>query len=277
MPRTIITVATFILLVASPAMAQQSSDGLGKALGDTVSGALGSDSQQLQGHVVLASGPDLIFRSKDGRTYSVDMAALPAADWRKLQPGDSVKLAAKRGANADMLIARRIDVDRNTPRAEYRTANGTVQSVSESAATLRTNDGRLLALDLSSLPNSTRPALNQPATVIYERPRGSGRATALWVDKDTASYGTQPSASLPTEPQGGTAPSSQSGYQRIHGYVESVGISRLTLKADNGQTVAIDTSALDRQIVASMRPGDVVSVVGQMTGTSFRAAVLQKE
>ena len=267
----VVTITTLVLLIASPAMAQQS-DGVGQAIGNILSGVLGGDSQRLNGYVVLATGPNLIFRSSDGRTYTVDMASLPAADWRELQPGDSVTLSAKKGAKDDLLIARRIEPNASAPRAAYRSAQGTVQSISGSEATLRTTDGRMLTLDMSSVPRASRPTPNQPATVVYESQRGSRRGTALWVQPETA---VQPSASVPTTPP--AASSQRSGYQRIHGYVESIGVSSLTLKADSGETVAIDTTGLDRQTLAATRPGDVVSVVGQMKGSSFRASVLQKE
>jgi translation initiation factor IF-1 len=201
MLRAFVTLTTVVLLAAAPAAAQQSNDGVGKAIGNILSGVLNKDAQSYHGHVVSATGQNLIVRGDDGRTYTADMRNLPAAEWRNLQPGDEVTLAATRGSSADTLVAERIQVN------------------------------------------------------------------------STGSYGTQPSASVPTT---GT-PSSQTGYQRIHGYVQSIGVSNLTLKTDSGQTVNVDVSGLDRQMTASTRPGDVVSVTGQMTGNEFRASVLQKE
>jgi len=142
-----------------------------------------------------------------------------------------------------------------------------LQSVSGSEATGRTTDGRTLALDIASLPEVARPTANQPATIVYETRPGAGRATALWLTPDTT---TQPSASVPTS-------GSLGAYQRIHGYVESIGVSSLTLKTDSGQSLPVDVSGLTPQQIAATRPGDVVTVVGQMAGTSFKASVLQKE
>jgi hypothetical protein len=198
----------------------------------------------------------------------VDASSLPAADWRNLQPGDAITVAAKRGRAADMLVAERIQRD-SSSRAAYETARGTVQSVSGSEATIRTDDGRTIALDISSLPPTARPTANQQATIVYEGRRGSARGTALWLQAESAPPTTQPSASVPSGTEG--------RYQRIHGYVESVGVSSLTLKTDSGQTLAVDTSGLNPQQVASTRPGDVVNVTGRMAGTSFKASVLQKE
>jgi hypothetical protein len=187
-----IAILTITLAVfgAATVNAQERSGGVGQAVGDIISDALGGkDTKRIQGHVVSATGSELIVRGGDGRTYRVDASSLPAAEWRHLQPGDAVTVAGKRGA-ADLFVAERIQRD-------------------------------------------------------------------------------APSASVPS----GT----QSGYQRVHGYVESVGVSSLTLKTDSGETLAVDTSRLSPQQTASTRPGDVVSITGQRAGASFRAEVLRKD
>jgi hypothetical protein len=262
-----VLLTTLALFMVGPAAAQ-SPGGVGQAIDDLVSGVLGKDARAVRGRVVLATPTGLIVRADDGRTYTVDTSALPAASWQNLQPGQAVTIAAKPGPSADRLIAARIQPDPSKPAAAYQTARGTVQSVTGSEAMVRTADGRTLALDISSLPSTARPTPGQSATVVYDAQAQSGRPTALWMQPEAP--GTQPSASVPSG-------ASDAGYQRLRGYVESVGVSSLVLKADSGQTVAVDTSALNPQMAASPRPGDLVTVVGQMTGTSFRASTLQKE
>ena len=264
-----VLLTTFAAIVPVGLANAQDSGGVGQTIGNILSGVLGRDAQRVRGHVVLATGPELILRGEDGRTYSVDMSSLPAADWRNLQPGDAVVLAGKRSASADALVAERIQQDASARRAAYETGRGTVQSVSGSQATVRMDDGRTMALDISSLPAAARPTPQQSATIVYEPRAGSARATALWLQSESTPGMTQPSASVPT--------GNQSAYQRIHGYVESVGVSSLTLKTDSGQTLPVDTSGLTPQQMAATRPGDVVSVVGQMVGPSFKASVLQKD
>lgn len=129
---------------------------------------------------------------------------------------------------------------------------------------MRGDDGRTYTVDTASLPAASWQTLQPGDTVtIAAKPgRNSGELIASRIQADRS-----PSASGP----------SASGYQRIRGYVESVGVSSLTLKEDSGRTVAVDTSGLNQQMVASTRPGDLVSVVGQMTGTGFRASVIQKQ
>jgi uncharacterized protein (DUF2237 family) len=264
-----VILTTLVVFTAVPAHAQESG-GVGQAIGNILGGVLGRGAQDVRGHVVLATGPQLILRGDDGRTYSVDTSSLPAAEWRNLQPGDAVTVAASRSATAgDTLVADRIQADSSASRANYQTARGTVQSVMGSEAMMRTDDGRTLALDISSLPATARPTPNQTVTVVYEAGRGTSRPTALWAEPGGGGSTTQPSASVPT----GT----QSGYQQLRGFVESIGVSSLTLKTDNGQTLSVDTSGVPQQQLAGTRPGDVVSVTGQMSGTAFKASVLQKQ
>jgi outer membrane lipoprotein SlyB len=266
--RTLAVILTTLTVFSPlPALAQDSGGGVGQAIGNILSGVLGRGGGQVRGHVVQATGPQLILRADDGRTYGVDTSSLPAAEWRNLQPGDAVTVTAQRGTSTDTLVAERIQPEAAVPRATYQTVRGTIQSVSGSEATVQTDDGRTLALDISTLPSTARPSSNQSATIVYEPGRGTARPKAVWVEAGAAS--TQPSASVAT----GT----QSGYQRMHGYVESIGVSSLTLKTDNGQSLAIDTSGVPQHQLAATRPGDVVSVVGQMAGSSFKASVLQKD
>jgi hypothetical protein len=51
----------------------------------------------------------------------------------------------------------------------------------------------------------------------------------------------------------------------------------LILKTDDSQIVALDTTGVSPRVIAATRPGDVVSVVGQITGGAFRAEIVQKE
>ena len=188
----VILTTTLAVFGAATASAQERSGGVGQAVGEIISDALGGkdkDTKRIHGHVASATGSELIVRGGDGRTYRVDASAVPAAEWRYLQPGDAVTVAGKRGAR-DLFVAERIQRD-------------------------------------------------------------------------------APSASVPSN--------TQSGYQRVHGYVESVGVSSLTLKTDSGEMLAVDTSRLSPQQLASTRPGDVVSITGQRAGASFRAEVLRKD
>ena len=44
--------------------------------------------------------------------------------------------------------------------------------------------------------------------------------------------------------------------------VQTVGLSDLTLKTADGKNVTVATTNLDKSVVASVRPGDTVTVTG---------------
>src|SRR5262245_16379681 len=97
--------------------------------------------------------------------------------------------------------------------------------------------------------------------------RQPGRRGSLRVDNvdSLATVDTEPSASPSTSP----------GYQRVHGYVQSVASGSLALKTDDGQTLTVDTTAASGTTIA---PGDVVSVTGKMEGQGrLRAELIQKD
>lgn len=251
---------------AGPAVAQNTG-GVGQAIGDILSDVLGNETRQVRAHVVLATAKGLVVRTSDGRTHPVDTRALVTSEWRSFEAGQAVTLAVRRDTRASTLIATSIQADPSGTRAAYEVLRGTVESISRSEATVRTGDGRFVSFDISSVPDAARPTRGDAVAVAYDAQNASGRRTALWIQDDATASTTQPAAS----------PTTTSGYQRIHGYVQSIGVSTLTLKRDSGQTVTVDTSGLDAQAVASTRPGDVVSVVGRMTEGEFRAELLRKE
>lgn len=256
---------TLLLTSAGPAVAQNPG-GVGQVIGDFLSDVLGDEQRTIRAHIVLATPAELIVRTGNGRTYSVDTSALAASDWRNLEPGQAVTLAAKRGTRPDTLVATSIQPDPSAPNAPYRVVRGTVQSLNDAQATLRTADGGLLTFDITAVPAASRPARGESVAIAYDAETAYGRRTALWIQHDTTATA-QPAASPPTG----------SGYERIRGYVQAISVSSLTLRRDTGETITVDTSGLDAQAVASTRPGDVVSVVGRMTGSGFRAEVLREE
>ena len=70
---------------------------------------------------------------------------------------------------------------------------------------------------------------------------------------------------------------SSRAYQRIHGYVQALAGSTLTLRADDGQVVTLEISGVSPDVIATTRVGDVVSVFGRTIGGAFRVEIVQKE
>jgi hypothetical protein len=110
--------------------------------------------------------------------------------------------------------------------------------------------------------------VNDQGTLTYEFGPGQ-QVIAVWLERPE----TQPSAAvIPRAVNPGA-------YERLHGYVQSVGPSTMSFKADDGRTLAVDTSQVDAQVRSAVRPGDLVSVVGKTTARAdqFVAELIERE
>jgi cold shock CspA family protein len=226
---------------------------------DILSGLPG-EYRRLHGHRVHGSGTTMIFLADDGTTSSVDMSAIGTQAWSSVELGQAVTLAAKPGREPNTLVAERIQADpadRSTgkvPRRPFDSVQGTVEAVQGSQISFRTADGIVLRADASQMPGHAAIRGNERGVLTYERgPRQ--QVTALWLERAEI----QPSAAV------GPRTAGPGEYQRIYGYVQSIGWATMSLKADDGRTLAVDTSAVDAQVREIMRPGDLVSVLGKTT------------
>ena len=132
----------------------------------------------------------------------------------------------------------------------------------------RTTDGTTLWADGSQMPGRAAARVNDQGTLTYELgPRQ--QVTALWLERQE----TQPSAAVSPRAV------SPGEYQRIYGYVQSVGSSTMSFKADDGRILTVDTSQVDAQVRSTVRQGDLVSVVGKTTARAdqFVAEVIERE
>ncbi len=240
---------------------------------DFLSG-LSGEYRTVHGHRVHGSGTTMIFAADDGTTSSVDMSAVDTAAWSSIELGQAVTLAAKPGRAPNTLVAGRIladPVDRSTgqtPKRPFENVRGTVEAIRGSQMTFRTDDGELVRADVSRIPGHAAIRANEPGVLIYERgPRQ--QVIALWLERAEI----QPSAAVVPKVSG------PGGYQRVHGYVQSIGRATMSLKADDGRTLAIDTSAVDARVRDIVRPGDLVSVVGKSTTQDdrFVAEFIERE
>jgi hypothetical protein len=230
--------------------------------------------QRLHGDRVHGSGATMIFRADDGKIYPVDMSALDTERWHPIELGQAVTLAAKPGREPNALIAARVQADPadrstgKTPKKPFVSAQGTVEAVQDSQLRFRTTDGTILSADASQMPGRAAARVSDQGTLTYER--GPQRQiTALWLERQE----TQPSAAVIPRAVG------PGEYQRIHGYVQSVGRSTMSLKADDGRTLTVDTSQVDALVRSAVRQGDLLSVVGKTTARAdqFVAEVIERE
>jgi hypothetical protein len=247
--------------------------------GDILSGLPG-EYQRLHGDRVHVSGATMIVRADDGKTYAVDMSALETQMWHPIELGQAVTLAAKPGREPNALIAARLQADPadratgKTPKKPFISAQGTIESAQDSELRFKMPDGRVVWADASQMPGRAAVRVNDQGTLIYDRdPRQ--RVTALWFERSE----TQPSAA----PIPSAAPTPRvvrpGEYQRIYGYVQSVGGTTMSFKADDGRILTVDTTQVDAQVRSTVRQGDLVSVLGKTTARAdqFVAEVIERE
>jgi hypothetical protein len=279
----ILTAMVVALVGAGSAGAQDNKDtnkdrgGIGGVL-DTLGGILGgATSTKLHGTVVVAHDTNAVVRTDDKRTVRVDTASIDPQVRQQLVPGQSVTITTR--GSGDVLTASDVQIEQGkaSPQAFSR-VSGTVQERSEGRILFKTKEGLTLPVDTSQVRGLPYIAPNTPATLIYEQgPKQEVRA--VWIEPGeavvSASPATEPSASA----AGSASPSaSLPTAQKLEGLVESVGMAELTLQTSDGRHVRVDTNGVDRTTLASVRPGDIVTVTGN-TGTDpdkFTASAVTK-
>lgn len=252
--KAMITIVMLALaLPTAPALAQQSGGALGGVL-DTLGGLLGGGSRALRGTVVVTDGNTVVLRTDDRSTYRVDVASIDPSARAALAAGQTVT-ATVRGSGGDVLTATQIQADASgTSATTFQRLSGTVQETGKERILFKTTDGLVLPVDVSRVHGLPYLAANQPVTLYYEQ-GPKQEIQGVWLEPGS----TQPSAS--------PSPLSTPGAgQSLRGKVETIGVSTLTLQTAEGKMVTVDTSAVDQQSVASVRPGDAVTVTGSSIG-----------
>ena len=269
----ILTAIVVALVGAGSAGAQDNKDtnkdrgGIGGVL-DTLGGILGgATSNKLHGTVVVAHDTNVVLRTDDKRTVRVDTASIDPQVRQQLVPGQSVTITA-RGAGGDVLTASDVQVEQGkTSPKTFSRVTGTVQERSDSRVLFKTKEGLTLPVDTSKIRGLPYIAANTPATLIYEQ-GPKQEINAVWIEAGdsavSASPAAEPAASQPTGSQpAASLPSGAAGAgQKLEGLVESVGMSELTVQTTDGRHVRVDTAGVDRTTLASVRPGDIVTVTG---------------
>jgi len=273
----VIVILTVLLALAAPAAAQDSK-GLGGVL-DTLGGLLGGGTSKLHGAVVIAHDTTVVLRTDDKRSVRVDTGAIDPQVRQQLVPGQKVTITAR--GSGDVLTASDVQVEQgqSAPQAFSR-VTGTVQGRSDGRVLFKTKEGLTLPVDTTQIRGLPYLAANTPATLIYEQ-GPKQEILGVWIEPgdtaasaspamEPAASGSQPSASLPS-------PNAPAG-QKLEGLVESIAASEITVQTTDGRHIRVDIANVDRTALASVRPGDIVTVTGNATTDPdhFSATTLTK-
>lgn len=256
----ILTTLALVLAAAAPLAAQDKQGkergGLGGVL-DTIGGVLGTGPQKLRGTVVLSEGSTFVLRTDDARSYRVDTASVDPQKRATLSPGQAVSVSARGGGQAGVLTVTEIAPEATGAGKTFQTVTGTVQEAGRDRVLFKTRDGLVLPVDVGKVNGLPYLAANQPATLYYEQ-GPKQEIVGVWIQPGAGqAAASQPSASVPSA-------------QSLEGRVESIGVGSLTLQTSAGPSVTVDTSAVDRQALRAIAPGDVVTVTGKAGSTPER-------
>lgn len=231
--------ALFLLLIAMPAAAQEA----------------------IHGYVNYVDHPNnrLYLTTDDGRPVTVDISAGNASPNAR-KPGEAV-MAFGKASGASSFVAQRIIADRDRAQTTqgmpqgWQSVHGRVDRVDGSRLQLRTDDGRVLTVDTSQVAANVRNAVQQgdTVTVLGESARQTPQFfAARYIQSDRTSQTLAQSSGGPT----------QGPWQRIHGRVDNVSGSTLTLKADDGRNYTVDMSQVNPDVQRALTQNEGVEVIG---------------
>ena len=229
--------------------------------------------EQLHGTVQDVEGSRMRLRADDGRTVRVDLSALP--DRREdminnLRPGAMVTVIGDGDSRSDRFSARHVrfddrDINRRAwggqasagSNAGEQQISGRVETIHEDNLRLRSDDGRLVRVDIDPVREKVRERfkVGDRVTVIgtFTGDRNRMTARTVRVDGGQSSSGAMPS-----------------GEQQISGKVESIHEDNLRLRADDGRLVRVDIDPVREKVRERFRVGDRLTVFGTFTGDRNR-------
>ena len=117
------------------------------------------------------------------------------------------------------------------------------------------------------------PALIKQNASIYDR------TAKQWVYRPGQGLNPMYSSSGATSGTTGgtTSAPAGSGWQRVHGQVESLQGNAMTFRADDGQLLTVDLGPVSASVRQALKQGEGATVIGSASGTQFRAQYVQQD
>ena len=134
--------------------------------------------------------------------------------------------------------------------------------------------GKYQVVDINQVPgliDRGQFVFDRTANTWINHPNGSPINTA-YLASGASATAAAPSTSTPS------SSTNQGGWQKIHGSVQSVSGSTLTLRTDDGRQLSVDMGKVSPEIQQSLRGGEGVTVSAyQMSGNNVTAEYIQKD
>jgi hypothetical protein len=228
--------------------------------------------EQLHGTVQDVEGSRMRLRTDDGRTVRVDLSALP--DRREdminnLRNGAVVTVIGDGDSRSDRFFARHVrfddrDLNRrawggqgsNVSSSGETQVHGRVETIHEDNMRLRTDDGRIIRVNIDPVRDRVR-----------ERFKVGDRVTAVGVftDRD-ANRNEMTARTVRVDGQGSaSASAASSGEARVRGTIETIHHDNMRLKGDDGRMYKVNIDPVRDNVRERIKVGQRVNVIGVYT------------
>jgi preprotein translocase subunit YajC len=157
--------------------------------------------------------------------------------------------------------------------------HGTVQSVQGSQITVKADDGRVLTVDMKAVGQAVQQAMapGMGVTITGSAGGSANEMTAQYIQQDSS----DPSrgGTVVGQPAAGTTTQPSADWQKVHGTVQSVSGTTLTVKADDGRVLSVDMTAVGENIQKAMAQGMGVTLSGfpGASANQFTAQYIQQD
>ena len=224
--------------------------------------------EQLHGTVQDVEGDRMRLRTDDGRTVRVDLSGLPERREdliNNLRNGAAVTVVGEGDSRSDRFVARNVrfddrDLNRRAWGGQGASAvssagetqiHGKVETIHEDNLRLRTDDGRIIRVDIDPVRERVRERfkVGDRVTVLGSFTGDSNRMTARTVRVDGQS----------------SAPAAPAGEQQVRGTIETIHKDTLRLKADDGRMIRVNIDPVRDNPRERIKVGQRVVVVGTFT------------
>jgi preprotein translocase subunit YajC len=153
--------------------------------------------------------------------------------------------------------------DAQTAGSQWTDIHGKVAKIEGTTLTLKADDGRTLAVDMTQVGENIRKALTPGEGVIIRGFAGAqpNQFTARFIQQDSSD------PSRGGRIVGQAAPQQ---WQTVHGTVDEVKEKTLVLRADDGRPITVDMAQVGEDIRKALTKGEGVTVTGFWEGDQSR-------
>jgi preprotein translocase subunit YajC len=143
--------------------------------------------------------------------------------------------------------------------------HGKIDKIEGTTLTLKTDDGKTVTVDMAQVGEDIRKSLtkDERVTVTGFYRRDQNHVAAQYVQKDSSDVSRGGTVAGQASP---ATTVDEKSWQKIHGKVDKVEGTTLTLKADDGKTLTVDMAKVSESIRQALTKDEGVTITGFYKG-----------